>query len=65
MNQALKDALREVESLPDADQEELAKALQKMALRKKIDAKLAAAVARGGATPHEEVVAAFKRRNAG
>jgi hypothetical protein len=65
MNRALKDALREVETLPDADQEELAKALQKMALRKKIDAKLAAAVARGGATPHAEVVAAFKRKNAG
>jgi hypothetical protein len=65
MNHALKEAIREVETLPDADQEELAQALQKMALRKKIDAKLAAAEARGGATPHEDVVAAFKRRNAG
>lgn len=65
MNHALREAIREVESLPDADQEELAQALQKMALRKKIDAKLAAAEARGGATPHEDVVAVFKRRNAG
>ena len=65
MNHALKEAIREVESLPEADQEELAKALQEMALRKKIDAKLAEAEVRGGATPHEDVVTAFKRRNAG
>jgi hypothetical protein len=64
MNKALKDALRELESLSDSDQEELAKELQRMALRKKIDAELAKAEARGGKTPHEEVVAAFKRRNA-
>ena len=39
MNKALKDAIREVEALPDADQEELAQALQRMALRKRLDAK--------------------------
>jgi tellurite resistance protein len=63
--QALKDALRKLESLSDSDQEELAKALQRMVLRKRIDAKLTKAKARGGKTPHEEVVAASKRRNAG
>jgi hypothetical protein len=62
MNKSLKDAIREVESLPEADQEELAKALRTMALRKKIDGKLAEAEARGGATPHEEVFAALLDR---
>ena len=65
MNKALKDAIREVETLPEADQEELAQALQCMALRKQIDAKLAKAEARGGATPHEQVLARLKSRNAG
>jgi hypothetical protein len=65
MNKTLKQAIREVEALPDADQEELAKALQKMALRKRIDAKLERAEARGGATPHEEVVARLRARNGG
>jgi hypothetical protein len=63
MNKALKDAIREVEALPESDQEELAQALQKMALRKRIDAKLARAEARGGATPHDEVVARLRARN--
>ena len=63
MNKALKDAIREVEALPEADQEELAQALQHMALRKRIDAKLAKAEARGGATPHEQVdIAALLER---
>ena len=66
MNKTLKDAIREVEALPDADQEELAQALQRMALRKRIDAKLAQAEARGGATPHVQVVATqLKSRNGG
>jgi hypothetical protein len=47
MNQTLKDAVREVEALP--------------AVRKRIDAKLAAAEARGGATPHEEFRRDLKR----
>jgi hypothetical protein len=55
MNHALKEAIREVESLPEADQEELAQALLKMATRKRIDAELAAAEAEGGALPHEQV----------
>ena len=65
MNKTLKDAIREVEALPDADQEELAQALQRMALRKRIDAKLAQAEARGGATPHEQVMTQLKSRNGG
>ncbi len=63
MNQTLKDAIRAAEALPEADQEELGQALMEMALRKKIDAHLASAEARGGATPHEEVVAALRARH--
>jgi hypothetical protein len=55
MNQTLKDALREVEALPESEQEELAQAILKMALRKRIDAELAASEAEGGEIPHEEV----------
>ena len=55
MNRTLKEAIRAVEALPEADQEELARKLQSMALRKKIDAMLAEAEARGGETPQEEV----------
>lgn len=62
MNQTLKNAIRAAEALPEADQEELGRALMDMALRKKIDAHLAAAEARGGATPQEEVVAALRAR---
>lgn len=62
MNQTLKNAIREVEALPEAEQEELAQALMKMALRKRIDAKLAAAEARGGAIPHDEVFAKLRAR---
>jgi len=65
MNQALKDAIREVEQLPDAEQEELAEALRVMAMRKQIDAKLAAAEARGGEMPAEEVFARLKARHFG
>ncbi|NMG41600.1 hypothetical protein GRZ55_20365 [Chelativorans sp. ZYF759] len=62
MNQTLKDAIREVEALPEAEQEELAQALLAMAARKRIDAKLAAAEAEGGEIPHEEVVARMRAR---
>ena len=55
MNHALKEAIREVESLPEADQEELAQALLKMATRKRIDAELAASEEEGGTIPHELV----------
>lgn len=65
MNQTLKKALQEVEALPEADQEELAHALLNMALRKKIDAKLAAAEARGGSTPHDEFMAELRSRYGG
>jgi hypothetical protein len=41
MNKALKDAIREVEALPDGDREELAQALLTLAARKRIDAELA------------------------
>lgn len=62
MNQTLKDAIREVEALPEAEQEELAQALLAMAARKRIDAKLAVAEAEGGEIPHEEVVARMRAR---
>ncbi|WP_159592923.1 hypothetical protein [Chelativorans xinjiangense] len=65
MNQTLKDALREVEALPEEEQEELAQALLKMAVRKRIDAKLAAAKARGGSTPHDEFMAELRARYGG
>jgi hypothetical protein len=65
MNQTLKDAIREVEALPENEQEELARALLAMALRKRIDAKLTSAEARGGATPHEEFMAELRARHGG
>lgn len=65
MNQTLKEAIRAVEALPEADQEELAQKLRSMALRKKIDAMLAAAEARGGTTPHEEFMTELRARYGG
>jgi len=65
MNQTLKDAIRAVEALPEAEQEELAQTLLKMAVRKRIDAKLAAAEARGGTTPHEEFMTELRARYGG
>jgi len=62
MNQSLKNALREIEKLPEAEQEELAEALLVMAARKRIDAKLAAAEAMGGATPHAEFMDELRAR---
>ena len=49
MNQTLKNAIREVEALPEAEQEELGRTLLDMALRKKIDARLEAGRKRGAA----------------
>jgi hypothetical protein len=65
MNQTLKEAIRAVEALPEAEQEELAQKLFHMAERKRIDAKLAAAEARGGETPHEEFMAELRARYGG
>lgn len=60
MNQILKDAIREVEALPETEQEELARELMAMAARKKIDARLEAALKRGGATPQDEFFAELR-----
>ena len=65
MNQVLKDAIREVEALPEAEQEELGRAQMTMAVRKKIDAMLAEAEAEGGEIPHDEVVARLRARYVG
>lgn len=65
MNQTLKNAIREVEALPEAEQEELRQALMDMALRKKIDADLAAAETRGGARRHEEFFGELRARYRG
>lgn len=62
MNQTLKDAIKEVEALPEEEQEEIAQALLVMAARKRIDARLAAAEARGGQTPHEDFMAELRSR---
>lgn len=62
MNKALKDAIREVEALPESDQEELAQALLTMAARKRIDAELAASEAEGGKIPNEEVFREVMKR---
>ena len=65
MTQTLKDAIREVEGLPDAEQEELARTLMALALRKRIDAQLAEAEARGGEIPHDEGFARLKAKHFG
>jgi hypothetical protein len=62
MNQTLKEAIQAVEALPESEQEELAQKLLDMAARKRIDAKLAAAEARGGKTPHKEFMAELRAR---
>ena len=62
MNQTLKAAIREVEALPDEEQEEIARALMEMALRKRIDAELAASEAEGGETPMDMVFEEILRR---
>lgn len=55
MNHTLKQAIEEVEALPEDEQEEIAQALLVMAARKRIDAELAASEAEGGEIPHEVV----------
>ena len=65
MNQTLKDAILEAEALPEAEQEELGRALMTMAVRKKIDARLAEAIARGGAVPQDEFFAALRKKYGG
>lgn len=65
MNQTLKDAIREVEALPESEQEELAQALLAMAARKRIDAILAQSEAEGGEIPNEEVIARMRARYGG
>ncbi len=62
MNQTLKDAIKEVETLPEEEQEELARALMEMAVRKRLDARLDAAVKRGGATRHDKFFAELRTR---
>jgi hypothetical protein len=62
MNQTLRNAIEEVERLPEEEQEEPARALLRMATRKRINAKLAAAEAQGGATPHSEFMAELRAR---
>ncbi|MGE0283598.1 MAG: hypothetical protein AB7P20_23690 [Rhizobiaceae bacterium] len=63
MNQTLKNAIREVEQLPETEQEELAEALLIMAARKRIDAKLAEAEAEGGEMTTEEVFSLLKAKH--
>ena len=65
MNQTLRRAIEEVAALPEAEQEELARALLDMAIRKRIDARLAAAEARGGLTSHDEFMAEVRARHRG
>lgn len=62
MNQTLKQAIREIEALPEAEQEELAQVLLTMAARKRIDAELASAEAEGGEIPNETVFAELRRK---
>jgi hypothetical protein len=62
MNQTLKKAIREVEALPEDEQEELGRALLDMALRKKIDALLAEAESEGGEIPADEVFRDLRQR---
>jgi hypothetical protein len=62
MNQTLKNAIREAEALPEAEQEELGRALMDMAIRKKIDALLAEAESEGGEIPAEEVFRDLRQR---
>jgi hypothetical protein len=62
MNQILNDAIKAAERLSEDDQEELGRALMRMALRKEIDADLARAEARGGRTPHAAFMAELKER---
>lgn len=57
MNQLLKQAIAEVELLPEHEQDELARTLLDLAWRKRVDAELAVSEAEGGEIPHEEFMA--------
>lgn len=65
MNQTLIDAIKEAETLPDAEQEELGRELLRLTVRKRIDAELAASEAEGGEIPHEEVFSKLQSRLGG
>lgn len=65
MNQTLVEAIKAVEALPDAEQEELGRELLRLAARKRIDAMLAASEAEGWEIPHAEVVARLRARYGG
>lgn len=65
MNQTLKEAILEVEALPEAEQEEIARALLKMAARKRIDALLAESEAEGGEIPAADVFEKLRQRYGG
>lgn len=62
MNQTLIEAIKEVEALPDAEQEELGRELMRLAARKRIEAQLAKAEARGGGKPHAEFMAELEAK---
>jgi hypothetical protein len=62
MSSAPKDASHGVEALPQAGQENLAR--RRAEFRKYVDAKLARAEARGGATPHADVLLRLRCREA-
>ncbi len=65
MNQTLKNAIRQVEMLPEAEQEELGAALMNMAIRKKLDAMLAESEAEGGEIPSDQVFRELRQRHGG
>jgi hypothetical protein len=62
MNQTLKEAIRAVEALPEADQEELANALLTLVERRRVMSRLTAAEKRGGATSAEDFLAELTAR---
>ncbi|MCO5160377.1 MAG: hypothetical protein M9939_04535 [Mesorhizobium sp.] len=62
MNHSLRNGIREVEALPEKDQEEIALALHHMAVRKRIDARLDAALRRGGEMPAEVFYAELQEK---
>jgi hypothetical protein len=62
MNQTLIEAIKEIEALPETEQEELGREMKRLAARKRIDAMLAEAEARGGAKPHEQFMAELEAK---
>ena len=65
MNERLKQAVAEIELLPEEDQDAIALELRKIAARRRIDARLAASEARGGEIPHEEAMDRLMRKYGG